>query len=148
MKVILQQDVKSLGKKGQLVEVSDGYARNYLMPRKLVAVATAATMNEYNQQEAARKFRQAKELEDANELASKIEGVTVKLSAKGGSQGKLFGSVTTKEVAEQLKAQLGIEADRKKIVMDDIKNFGTTEAECRIHQGMTAKFYVLVTGEE
>ncbi|MPM13659.1 50S ribosomal protein L9 [bioreactor metagenome] len=148
MKVILQQDVKSLGKKGQLVEVSDGYARNYLMPRKLAAPATAAAMNEYTQQEAAKKFKAQKELEEAKELAEKLSGVTVKLTARGGSQGKLFGSVTTKEVSERLKAQIGIEVDRKKLVMEDIKNFGTVEAECRIHQGISAKFYVLVAAEE
>ncbi len=148
MKVILTQDVKSLGKKGQLVEVSDGYARNFLMPRKLAAEATASAMNEYNQKEAAKKFKIAKDLEDAQALAARLNGASVRLTAKGGAQGKLFGSVTTKEIAEKLKSEMGIEIDKKKLVMEDIKSFGTVEVECKIHQGVTAKFYVVVTDGE
>ena len=100
MKVILQQDIRGTGKKGQLIEVSDGYARNYLFPRKLAAPADNANMNEYRQKEASKAFHKQQELEAAQALAQKLEGITVKVTAKGGSAGRLFGSVTAKEVAE------------------------------------------------
>ena len=145
MKVILQQDIKGTGKKGELIEVSDGYARTYLFPRKLAAPADASNMNDYRQKEAARAFHKQKELEAAQELASKINGITVKIAAKGGSAGRLFGSVTPKEVAEAAGAQIGAPVDRKKLVMEDIKAFGTYEVEARVYPGVTAKFFVAVT---
>jgi len=144
MKVILQQDIKGSGKKGDLVEVSDGYARNYLFPRKLAAPADAANMNEYKQKEAAKAFHKQQELEAAQELAKKLEGITVKVSAKGGSGGRLFGSVTAKEVAELAGKQIGIDVDKKKLQMEDIKAFGTYEVEARVYPGIAAKFFVTV----
>ena len=147
MKVILTQDVKSLGKKGELVNASDGYARNFLFPRKLAVEANAEAMNELKNREAAEKFRLETELKNAKETAAKIDGKTVKLTAKAGQGGRLFGSVTAKEVAEQIKAQFGVDIDRRKISMSDIKSFGTFNAEIKVYNGVNAAIYVMV-GEE
>ncbi len=147
MKVILTQDVKSLGKKGELVNASDGYARNFLFPRKLAVEANAQAMNELKNREAAEKFRLETELKNAKETAVKIDGKTVKLTAKAGQGGRLFGSVTAKEVAEQIKAQFGVDIDRRKISMSDIKSFGTFNAEIKVYNGVNAAIYVMV-GEE
>ncbi len=147
MKVILTQDVKSLGKKGELVNASDGYARNFLFPRKLAVEANAQAMNELKNREAAEKFRLETELKNAKETAAKIDGKTVKLTAKAGQGGRLFGSVTAKEVAEQIKAQFGVDIDRRKISMSDIKSFGTFNAEIKVYNGVNAAIYVMV-GEE
>ncbi|MBS7360866.1 MAG: 50S ribosomal protein L9 [Oscillospiraceae bacterium] len=147
MKVILTQDVKSLGKKGELVNASDGYARNFLFPRKLAVEANAQAMNELKNREAAEKFRLETELKNAKETAAKIDGKTVKLTAKAGQGGRLFGSVTAKEVAEQIKAQFGVDIDRRKISMSDIKSFGTFNAEIKVYNGVNASIYVMV-GEE
>ena len=147
MKVILTQDVKSLGKKGELVNASDGYARNFLFPRKLAVEANAQAMNELKNREAAEKFRLETELKNAKETAAKIYGKTVKLTAKAGQGGRLFGSVTAKEVAEQIKAQFGVDIDRRKISMSDIKSFGTFNAEIKVYNGVNAAIYVMV-GEE
>lgn len=147
MKVILTQDVKSLGKKGELVNASDGYARNFLFPRKLAVEANAQAMNELKNREAAEKFRLETELKNAKETAAKIDGKTVKLTAKAGQGGRLFGSVTAKEVAEQIKAQFGVDIDRRKISMSDIKSFGTLNAEIKVYNGVSAAIYVMV-GEE
>lgn len=147
MKVILTQDVKSLGKKGELVNASDGYARNFLFPRKLAVEANAQAMNELKNRESAEKFRLETELKNAKEVAAKINGKTVKLTAKAGQGGRLFGSVTAKEVAEQIKTQFGVEIDRRKISMADIKSFGTFNAEIKIYNGVNASVYVMV-GEE
>ncbi|MBQ7046950.1 MAG: 50S ribosomal protein L9 [Oscillospiraceae bacterium] len=147
MKVILTQDVKSLGKKGELVNASDGYARNFLFPRKLAVEANAQAMNELKNRESAEKFRLETELKNAKEMAAKINGKTVKLTAKAGQGGRLFGSVTAKEVAEQIKTQFDVEIDRRKISMADIKSFGTFNAEIKIYNGVNASVYVMV-GEE
>lgn len=147
MKVILTRDVKSLGKKGELVNASDGYARNFLFPRKLAVEANAQAMNELKNREAAEKFRLETELKNAKETAAKIDGKTVKLTAKAGQGGRLFGSVTAKEVAEQIKAQFGVDIDRRKISMSDIKSFGTFNAEIKVYNGVSAAIYVMV-GEE
>ncbi|MBC8536612.1 50S ribosomal protein L9 [Feifania hominis] len=147
MKVILQADLKGTGKKGELITVSDGYARNYLFPRKLAVEANKENMTVYTAQEAAKARRLAEERKAAEALAAELSGVTVKVSAKGGASGKLFGSITTKEIAEALKAQKGIELDKKKIVTDDIKTFGTVEVEAKIYPEVSAKFYVAVSQE-
>ncbi len=147
MKVILTQDVKSLGKKGELVNASDGYARNFLFPRKLAVEANAQAMNELKNRESAEKFRLETELKNAKEMAAKINGKTVKLTAKAGQGGRLFGSVTAKEVAEQIKSQFDVEIDRRKISMSDIKSFGTFNADIKIYNGVNASVYVMV-GEE
>lgn len=119
MKVILQQDVKGQGKKGQLVEVSDGYARNFLLPKKLAVPATAENVNTMKQQEKARLAQQAAEKAVAQALAKKLEGLSVTISAKAGEGGRLFGAVTAKEISEALSAQHGLNIAKTKIVMDE-----------------------------
>lgn len=145
MKVILQQDVKSLGKKGDLVNASDGYARNFLFPKGLAVEANASAMNDYNNKESAKKFHKAEEIKAAQEMASKLEGKTFSLKAKAGANGKLFGSVTSKDVSAKIKADLGIDIDKRKISMADIKAFGTVQAEIKVYQGISAKVFVQVS---
>ena len=145
MKVILQQDVKSLGKKGDLVNASDGYARNFLFPKGLAVEANASAMNDYDNKESAKKFHKAEEIKAAQELASKLEGKTFSLKAKAGANGKLFGSVTSKDVSAKIKADLGIDIDKRKISMADIKAFGTVQAEIKVYQGISAKVFVQVS---
>ncbi|MGN0534452.1 MAG: 50S ribosomal protein L9 [Eubacterium sp.] len=145
MKVILKQDVKGLGKKGELVNASDGYARNFLFPKGLAIEANASAMNEFNNKESAKKFHKAEELKAAQATADKLNGKTFKLKAKAGANGKLFGSVTSKDVSKQIKDELGIDIDKRKIVMEDIKSFGTVEAEIKVYQGISAKVFVQVS---
>jgi len=144
MKVILLQDVKDLGKKGELVSVSDGYARNYLFPRRIAAEASKQALNELDAKHQAQEHRKQEELAAAENLARTLAGASVKITAKAGQNGRLFGSVTSKEIAEHLSAQLGIEVDRRKITVEDIKNYGTYEAELKFYPGVSASFYVIV----
>ncbi len=145
MKVILKADVKNLGKKGELVNTSDGYARNFLFPKGLAVEANATAMNDFNNKESAKKFHKAEEIKVAKEDAAKLDGKIVKVTAKAGANGKLFGSVTGKDISLAIKAQLGIEVDKRKISVADIKQFGTYEAELKIYQGISAKISVQVT---
>lgn len=145
MKVVLLQDVKSLGKKGELVNVSDGYARNFLFPRKIASQADSQALSELKNRENAEKHRLAVELENAKESAKILESKTVKVTAKAGANGKLFGSVTNKDIAEALKKEYSVDIDRHKIITEDIKNCGTYEAEIKFPQGVSAKIFVLVT---
>ena len=145
MKVILKQDVKGQGKKGQLVQVSDGYARNFLLPRGLAVEADAQAMNDLKNKESAEKHRLQVEKQEAEAAAQKLAGKSVKITARAGQAGKLFGSVTTKEVAEELNRQFGVVIDKRKIVMADIKAFGSYEADLKFNQGVTAKITVMVT---
>ena len=145
MKVILLQDVKALGKKGEIVNVSDGYARNFLFPRGLAAEADAQAMNELKNKEEAARFHEEQEKKAAKETAQAVDGKVLKLTAKAGQGGRLFGSVTAKEVAEELAAQFGVKLDKRKIQMADIKAFGTYEAEIKLGYGFTAKVSVMVT---
>ena len=145
MKVILKQDVKGHGKKGELVTVSDGYARNFLFPRGLAAEADAQAMNEVKNKEEAARFHEEQEKKAAKETAQAVDGKVLKLTAKAGQGGRLFGSVTAKEVAEELAAQFGVKLDKRKIQMADIKAFGTYEAEIKLGYGFTAKVSVMVT---
>jgi large subunit ribosomal protein L9 len=148
MKVILLQDVQGSGKKGDLVNVSDGYARNFLLKRGLAQEANTQNMAVRKAAEDAAARRSQKELDAANALAKQMGDKTVKIAAKAGQGGKLFGSVTTKEIADEVKKQLGIEVDRRKIALeDDIKAFGTYTVEIKLYQGVAAKVYVMV-GEE
>lgn len=119
MKVILQQDVKGQGKKGQLVEVSDGYARNFLLPKKLAVPATAENVNTMKQQEKARLAQQAAEKAEAQALAKKLEGLSVTISAKAGEGGRLFGAVTAKEISEALAAQYSLNIPKARLVLDE-----------------------------
>lgn len=145
MKVILKEDVKGQGKKGQLVNVSDGYARNFLLPRGLAMEADAQAMNDLKNKEEAAKHHAAVEKQTALETAEALKGKTLKLTARAGQGGRLFGSVTTKEVAEALKAQFHVELDKRKISMADIKAFGSYEAEIKLHPGITATITVMVS---
>lgn len=145
MKVILNADVKGQGKKGELVNVSDGYARNFLFPRKLAVEADAAAMNELKNREAATAHHHAEEVKAAEDLAAKLSGKTVTVHAKAGSAGKLFGAVTSKEVAETIAKEYGITVDKRKIQMDDLKTYGSVQAEVKVYNGISATITVTVT---
>jgi len=146
LKVILQQDVKGQGKKGQLITVSDGYARNFLLPRKLAVNATPENMNVMKQQEKARLRKLEEDKAAAVATASKLEDVLVKITARAGNaSGKLFGSVTTKEISEALAEQHGVEIEKNKIVQDEpIKTFGSHEIKCKLGFEVTGIIHVLV----
>ncbi len=149
MKVILQQDVKGQGKKGQLVDVSDGYARNFLMPRKLAVEASADAMNTMKLQEKAKLAKMAAEKAEAEATAEKLKSCQVRLSARAGSGGKLFGSITSKEISEALKAQYNIEINKSKIVQDEpIKTFGSFQLKVKLGYEVSGTLYVLVTEEK
>ena len=146
MKVILQQDVKCHGKKGQMVEVSDGYARNFLLPKKLAIPATAENVNTMKQQEKARKAQEAAEKAEAQAIAKQLEGLTVKVSAKAGEGGRLFGAVTAKEISEALNAQHGLNIAKTKIVLDEpIKSCGGYQLKCKLGYEITGTVNVVVT---
>ena len=145
MKVILKQDVKSLGKKGELVNASDGYARNLLIPKGFAMEANATAMNDFNNKESAKKYHKAEEIKAAKADAEKLEGKTFRLTAKAGANGKLFGSVTSKDISAKIKQDLSLDIDKRKIAVEDIKQFGTYEAEIKVYQGISAKIYVQVT---
>ena len=133
MKVILQQDVKGQGKKGQLVEVSEGYARNFLLPRKLAIAATTDAINTLNLKEKARKAEEARQKAEAEAISAKLKDCPVKLTAKAGNGGKLFGAVTTKEISDGLKKQYNIDSPKQKLVLDEpIKSFGTYQVKAKL----------------
>ena len=144
MKVVLKQDVKGLGKKGELVNTSDGYARNFLFPKGLAVEANAQSLTELKNREQSAKYKVETEIAAAKKSAAELEGKTIVLTAKAGANGKLFGSVTSKEIAEKVKAQFGIETDKRKIVVEDIKQFGTYTFEIKLYQGISAKLFVRV----
>ena len=150
MKVILQQDVRGQGKKGQLIEASDGYARNFLFPRKLAAVADASAVNIARGKEAAADFHEAENVAAAQAVAAKLEGKTVVIKAKGGASGRLHGKVTGKEVAEALAQLAGSPIDKKKIELEtkDIKDAGVFNGKVRLYVGVTASFKVQVEVEQ
>ena len=146
MKVILQQDVKGQGKKGQLVEVSDGYGRNFLLPRKLAVEATAENINTMKMQDKAKKAKAAEEKAAAEAAAERLKSCQVKISAKAGQGGRLFGSITSREISDELKAQYGIDVNKSKIVLSEpIKSFGSFEVKCKLGSEVSGTIYVLVT---
>ena len=145
MKVVLKQDVKGQGKAGQLVNVSDGYARNFLFPRQLAVPADSQVMNELRSKEEAAQYHARVEKEAALAAAASLKEKAVKISAKAGSAGRLFGAVTTKEVAEALNKQFGVKIDKRKITMDDIKAYGSYTAEVKLYTGVVAKVTVTVS---
>ena len=146
MKVILQQDVRGQGKKGELVEVSDGYARNYLLPRKLAVQATADNVNAMKLKEKARLAQIEKEKAAAKELAEKLQSCVVKVAARAGGGGKLFGAVTSKEIADALLEQHGLEIEKNKIVQGDpIKTFGSFEVKCKLGHEINGTIHLVVT---
>ena len=149
MKVILQQDVKGQGKKGQMVEVSEGYARNFLLPRKMAIPATTDAINTMNLKEKARKAEEARQKAEAEATAEKLKECMVKLTAKAGNGGRLFGAVTTKEISEGLKAQYGIDIPKQKLVLEDpIKAFGSYQIKAKLGFEVVGTVYVSVFEEQ
>ena len=145
MKVILLQDVRGKGKKGQMLEVSDGYARNYMLPRKIAIEATADAVNTMRMNDKATQERIAKEKSEAMEVSKKLREMTIVVNAKGGGNGRLFGSVTNQEIADALKAKTGIALDKRKIVITDaIKNVGTYTVTCKLGYEITAPLTVKI----
>ena len=145
MKVILMQDVKGKGKKGQMIEVSDGYARNYMLPRKIAVEATADAVNTMRMNDKAAAEKAAKERAEALELSKKLREMTLTVTAKGGGAGKLFGSVTNQEIADALKAATGVELDKRKIVIaEPIKTVGTFTVQCKLGYEIVAPLTVKI----
>jgi len=149
MKVILQQDVKGQGKKGQMVEVSEGYARNFLLPRKMAIPATADAINTMNLKEKAKKAEEARQKALAEETAEKLKECMVKLTARAGAGGKLFGAVTTKEISEGLQKQFGIDIPKQKLVLEEpIKAFGSYQVKAKLGFEVSGTVYVSVFEEK
>ena len=149
MKVILQQDVKGQGKRGQLVNVSDGYARNFLLPKKLAVPANADNMNKMIMQDKAKKAQMEAEKAEAQATAEKLKELMVKIPAKAGAGGRLFGAVTSKEISEALQAQFGLNIATSKIVQDEpIQSFGTSQLKCKLGYEITGTVNVVVTEEK
>jgi large subunit ribosomal protein L9 len=145
MKVILMQDVKGKGKKGQMIEVSDGYARNYMLPRKIAVEATADAVNTMRMNDKAAAEKAAKERAEAMEVSKKLRDMTLVVTAKGGGAGRLFGSVTNAEIADALAKKAGIKLDKRKIVISDpIKNVGTYTVTCKLGYEITAPLTVKI----
>ena len=145
MKVVLLQDVKGSGKKGELVNVSDGYARNFLFPRNLAKEANAQAMNELKNAEDSKQFKRDQQIAQANAAKAKLEQKTIVIHAKSGSNGKLFGSITPKEIANEINQRYHIVVDKRKIsIVGEIKQYGTFDAEVKLFNGITAKIFVEV----
>lgn len=145
MKVILTQDVRGQGKRGQMIDVSDGYARNFLLPRKLAQEATADNINTMRMNDKATQERQAKERAEALDLRNRMKDMTVVVTAKGGGAGRLFGSVTNTEVSEALAKQAGIQLDKRKIVLDEpIKSVGVYTVKCKLGYEINAELKIEV----
>lgn len=146
MQIILTEDVKSLGKKGELVNVSDGYARNFILPKKLGLEASAKNLNDLKLQKAAEVKRQKELLEEAQKLAKDLESKTVEVKIKAGEGGRTFGSISTKEIAQSLKTQFGYDIDKKKLQLaEPIKNIGTHTVPIKLHPQVTAELKVSVS---
>ena len=149
MKVILQQDVKGQGKKGQMVEVSEGYARNFLLPRELAIAATTDAINTMNLKEKARRAEEARQKAEAEATVEKLKECQVKLTAKAGNGGRLFGAVTTKEISEGLKAQFNIDIPKQKLVLEEpIKAFGSYQIKAKLGFEVVGTVYVSVFEEK
>ena len=145
MKVILLADVKGQGKKNDVIEVSDGYGKNFLIPRKLAKVADAQSLNDVKVKEAAKQYRIETEKKEARELAERLTAILVKIPTSGGADGRLYGSVTSKDIVERLKADTGIEIDKRKLMLSDpIKAYGKYEVEVKLYTEITGKINVLV----
>ena len=149
MKVILQQDVKGQGKKGQMIDVAEGYARNFLLPKKLAVIATADAMNTMKLQEKAKKAEEARQKAEAEAIAEKLKSSQVKVTARAGANGKLFGAVTSKEVSDALQSQFGIDLAKQKIVMDEpIKSFGSYQLKAKLGHEVNGTIYVVVAEDK
>lgn len=145
MKVILLSDVKSVGKKGEVINASDGYARNFLFPRKLAQEANEGNLHVLNQKKESERRKKLAEMEEAQGIAQELKNKEIKIEVKTGDNGKLFGSITNKDIAEFIKKQYQVEIDKKKIVMDTIKNVGCFDIEVKIYPEVSAKMKVSVT---
>lgn len=145
MKVVLREDVENLGRKGDLIEVRDGYARNFLVPRGLALKATKGIVKQSESMRRGREVREARDRTEAEEIAAKLSGARVQLQARAGEGGRLFGSITASDVADAVIAQTGIEIDRRKLELDEpLKELGPAEIELRLHPEVTAKVQVEV----
>ena len=145
MKLVLLQDVKALGKKGQLVSASDGYARNFLIPKGLAKEANAQAMNEYKNAENSKKYKTEQEIAAANSAKATLDGKTLEIKTKAGKSGKLFGAVTSKDVSANIKQQFALDIDKHKITMNDIKDLGTYSAKIKLYTGITAEINITVS---
>lgn len=144
MEVILKADVKGLGKKGEKVKASDGYARNFLFPKGLAVEANAQSLTELRNREQSNQHKIDMEIAAANESKSKLNDKTIKITAKAGSNGRIFGSVTAKEVALEIEKQFAVKVDKRKITMDDIKNFGSYKIQVKLYTNIVAEMTVMV----
>lgn len=148
MKVIFLQDVKGQGKKGEEKIIADGYARNFLLPKGLAIEATAANLNNLKGQKASESYKKEQEIKAAEEIKKQLEGITVKISAKAGENGKLFGSVTSKDISDALKAQHKIDIDKRKIVIaSDIKTTGEIAVDAKLYPQISGKIKVIITAQ-
>ena len=148
MKVILLQDIKSVGKKGQILDASDGYARNYLLPKKLAVVADATNLNELKTKEEANKYKKDMNLKTAKELSEKMKEFEVVLKIKAGGNGKTFGSITQKDIADALAKKYFVEVDKKKVLINDpIKNIGIYNVDIKLCEGVNGVLRVKVEAE-
>lgn len=149
MKVILKQDIKGVGKKDQIINAADGYARNFLFPKNLAVPADTGNMNNLKAKNESAAFRKGEDLKEAKELAEKMKTITVKIPVKAGDNGKLFGGVTAKEIAETLKKDFNIDVDKKKVMLSDtIKVAGTTRVEIKLNEGVMASVLVMVVPKQ
>ena len=149
MKVILLQDVQGTGKKGEIKEVKDGYGRNFLLKNKLAAEASSSNLNLLAGEKSSKQHKADVEHQTANDLASALKGKVVKIPAKAGANGKLFGSVSAKDIASALKSQLNLDVDKKKLVIPtEIKSFGTVKVKAKLHSGVAAEFSVMTVEAE
>ena len=145
MKVILLSDIKGVGKKDQIINANDGYARNYLFPKKLAVEATAGNLGNLKAKQESNQYRKDKQKEEAIELATKLKNINLQIKVKAGENGKIFGGVTAKEISENLKAQCNIEIDKKKInLTETIKNIGTQTVDIKLYEGVVGKLKVQV----
>ena len=148
MKVILKEDVKGSGKKGELVNVADGYARNFLIPKGLAVEANATNLNVYNEKKAAAKYRADEEKKEAERIAGILNGAKLTVNIKASKNGKLFGSLTSKEVSAAIASQFGVDVDKRKIELPSIKEVGESEAKLKLYQGISAVLKIDVVGQE
>lgn len=145
MKVILKQDIKGVGKKDQVINAADGYARNFLFPKNLAVPADQGNMNNLKAKNESKAFRKEEDLKEAKEIAEKLKKITVKIAVKAGENGRLFGAVTAKEISETLKKDFGIEVDKKKILLSEsIKVAGVTKVDMKLNEGVMASVSVMV----
>lgn len=148
MKVILKQDIKGIGKKDEIHEVSDGYARNYLFPRKLAVEASASNLNAIENAKSAQSHRKEVERQEAQELAKKMGDMVVEIAVRAGENGRLYGKVTNQEVADALKAKYGMDIDKRKITVDAVKNVGETEAVIKLYPEISAKIKLNIVAKD